>query len=187
MGSLSAAGSWESGARLGCRAGSEAGVKVIVEHPDNSLLWKEPGWEALLDDQSWNDSLVDLCRFGSPFRKATRLRTRGVLCNERRQAEEVLGLLGVSQHLYDAGTLLHYYRQLVAHVQCELPACRPWIREAWEYVTRWEMLEPWQHRPPPPEPMAVLWGWKGGPLLLWEPSTASAGRASSCEGRVGYF
>ena len=76
-------------------------------------------------------------------------------------------LVAFAQHLYDAGTPLHYYRQLVAHVQREVAGCRPWVREAWEYVTRWESLEPLQHRPPLPEPvlhgmcsLAVVWGWR---------------------------
>eukprot|EP00439_Symbiodinium_sp_Y106_P038682 s1227_g4.t1 len=51
---------------------------------------------------------------------------------------------------------------------CSAPLrCRPWVREAWEYVTRWESLEPLQHRPPLPEPvlhgmcsLAVVWGWR---------------------------
>ena len=75
-------------------------------------------------------------------------------------------LAGFAQHLYDAGTPLHYYRQLVAFVQREVPSCRPWVRTAWEFVSRWELLEPLQHRPPLPEPilhamctLAVLWGW----------------------------
>ena len=76
-------------------------------------------------------------------------------------------LAAFAQHLYDAGTPLHYYRQLVAHAQREVPSCRPFVREAWDYVTRWEALEPLQHRPPLPEPvlhamcsLAVMWGWR---------------------------
>ena len=68
-------------------------------------------------------------------------------------------LASFAQHLYGAGTPLHYYRQLVAHVQREVPACRPWIRTAWDLVSRWELLEPLQHRPPLPEPIlpCALW------------------------------
>ena len=84
----------------------------------------------------------------------------------------LLGRVQFAQHLYDAGTPLHYYRQLVAHAQREVPSCRPWIRQAWEYVSRWEMLEPLQHRPPLPEPVlhamcavAVLWGWYRWPAV----------------------
>ena len=62
-------------------------------------------------------------------------------------------LTGFAQELYDAGTPLHYYRQLLAFAQPEFPASRPFMKRAWEFVTRWESLEPLQHRPPLPEPV----------------------------------
>ena len=68
--------------------------------------------------------------------------------------------------LFDQGTPLTYYRQLLAHAQKEFPAVRPLLRPAWDNVTRWEQLEPVQHRPPLPEPLlwalvalGVAWKW----------------------------
>ena len=67
-----------------------------------------------------------------------------------------------AQVLFSAGTSLHYYRQLVAHVSKEYPSVNPFIGA----VTRWEQLEPLQHRPPLPEPVlkamlasAIIHGW----------------------------
>ena len=70
-------------------------------------------------------------------------------------------------HSFASGLPLHYYRQLVAHVQTEVPSTRPYITGAWALVTRWEIAEPVQHRTPIPEAvvkamaaLAILWGWK---------------------------
>ena len=67
---------------------------------------------------------------------------------------------------YAAGAPLHYYRQLLAHTQREIPLCRPYMQSAWTIVTKWELAEPTQHRPPIPEPLAIaisalalLWNW----------------------------
>ncbi|CAE7606984.1 unnamed protein product [Symbiodinium sp. CCMP2592] len=72
-----------------------------------------------------------------------------------------------AQILYDAGTPLCYYRQLLAHAQVVVPQARPIMRPAWDYVTRWERLEPLQHRPPIPEVLtralasvSISWGWR---------------------------
>ncbi|CAE7242495.1 Fem1b [Symbiodinium sp. CCMP2592] len=205
------------------RTCASSGSAVLVEHPRNSMLWKLSGWAALRAAAGWKAEALDMCRFGSPARKSTRvltfgieemgeaavpgprrtrfrvpqelaavslvepatvaLRTRywtafsewidaaagdGASCLVVRVPQLLVKLLvAFSQHLYDAGTPLTYYRQLVAHVQREVPGSRPWIRDAWEFVSRWELLEPLQHRPPLPEPLlhamcsvAVLWGWK---------------------------
>ena len=76
-------------------------------------------------------------------------------------------LCSYAQVLYDAGTPLHYYRQLLAHAQKVCPHARPVMRPAWDFVSRWERLEPLQHRPPAPEKLvramsavALSWGWK---------------------------
>ena len=63
-------------------------------------------------------------------------------------------LASFAQVLYDSGAPLHYYRQLVAFVQRKHVNVRPFVRKAWEVVSRWELLEPVQHRPPLPEPLA---------------------------------
>ena len=75
-------------------------------------------------------------------------------------------LCSYAQVMYDAGTPLHYYRQLLAHAQRVCPTAKPLMRPAWDYVTKWERLEPLQHRPPVPvklvRAMAAVglsWGW----------------------------
>eukprot|EP00438_Fugacium_kawagutii_P003106 Skav210388 [mRNA] locus=scaffold1526:346357:350934:- [translate_table: standard] len=67
---------------------------------------------------------------------------------------------------YSAGTPLHYYRQLLAHVQREYPMIKVHMAPAWRMVSKWELLEPVQHRPPIPEPLvlamsclALSWDW----------------------------
>lgn len=59
-----------------------------------------------------------------------------------------------------------YYRQLLAHLQKEIPGLRAHLGPGWETVTKWELLEPVQHRPPLPEPLleacvalGLKWGW----------------------------
>jgi hypothetical protein len=78
----------------------------------------------------------------------------------------VLALVVFGHDAYAAGTPLYYYRQLLAHTQREFPFVRMHMFQAWETVSKWELLEPVQHRPPLPEPilhaMACLglsWGW----------------------------
>ena len=58
-----------------------------------------------------------------------------------------------AQELYDAGTSLHYYRQLVAYTQRKFVNIRPFVRKVWETISKWESLEPVQHRPPLREPL----------------------------------
>ena len=67
---------------------------------------------------------------------------------------------------YSGGAPLHYYRQLLAHVQREVAMCRPFMQGAWTIVSKWELAEPTQHRTPIPEPLvtavcalAILWKW----------------------------
>ena len=66
---------------------------------------------------------------------------------------------------YQAGLPLSDYRQLLAHVQRQMPRCRPWMKPAWETVGKWEIQEPVSHRPPLPEPLlkamaALSLGWQ---------------------------
>lgn len=68
--------------------------------------------------------------------------------------------------LFAAGTPLHYFRQLLAHVQREYPLTKQFMHIAWAVVTRWELCEPVQHRPPMPEALveaivslALVWKW----------------------------
>eukprot|EP00438_Fugacium_kawagutii_P014252 Skav203509 [mRNA] locus=scaffold1752:8350:9882:+ [translate_table: standard] len=74
---------------------------------------------------------------------------------------------------YDGGMPLHYYRQLLAHMQRVFLQLRPFMTAAWEMVSKWELLQPTQHRPPLPEPllhaMATLgfaWQWKRWTAVL---------------------
>ena len=62
-------------------------------------------------------------------------------------------LTSYAEVMFDAGASLHYYRQLLAHVQRTSPSVRPFLRPAWEAVTKWETLEPVSHRPPLPLPI----------------------------------
>eukprot|EP00435_Cladocopium_sp_Y103_P071851 s87_g38.t1 len=78
----------------------------------------------------------------------------------------VSALVAFGHDAFASGTPLHYYRQLLAHTQREFPFVRVHMFPAWETVSKWELLEPVQHRPPLPEPilhaMAALglsWGW----------------------------
>ena len=61
---------------------------------------------------------------------------------------------------------LSYYRQLLAHVQRENLAVRPFMSLAWQLVSKWELCEPTNHRPPLPEPLLAAmialelsWHW----------------------------
>ena len=78
----------------------------------------------------------------------------------------VKALEAYGHHQYAVGVPLHYYRQLLAHTQKEFPLVRPYMVSAWSLVTRWELAEPVQHRPPAPEPLvramaalSIAWGW----------------------------
>ena len=67
---------------------------------------------------------------------------------------------------FSAGTPLHYYRQLLAHVQRTYPMVRSFMPSAWALVSKWEIAEPVQHRAPLPKPLmqamvglGLLWDW----------------------------
>ena len=75
-------------------------------------------------------------------------------------------LIAYGYHCFDAGVPLHYYRQLVAHIQKTFVGVRFALGPAWDVCSRWEVLEPIQHRPPLPEPvvkamasLGISWGW----------------------------
>ena len=78
----------------------------------------------------------------------------------------VLALVAFGHYSYDMGTPLLYYRQLLAHMQRSFLQLRPFMMTAWETVSKWELMEPTQHRPPLPEPLlhamtvlGISWGW----------------------------
>lgn len=81
---------------------------------------------------------------------------------------ELLSLILASygRHWYESGGSLFYYRHLLLFLQRKMPVCRGRIQAAWEVVTRWEILQPVEHRRPLPlkvlEAMVVvctLWRW----------------------------
>ncbi len=76
-------------------------------------------------------------------------------------------LAAYGYHCFDAGKSLHYYRQLLAHIQKTHGSVKPHLSCAWEVVNKWELVEPVVHRVPIPEPLlqaavslALLWGWR---------------------------
>ena len=76
-------------------------------------------------------------------------------------------LAAYGHHCFDAGKSLHYYRQLLAHIQKTHGSVKPHLSCAWEVVNKWELVEPVTHRVPIPEPLlqaaislALLWGWR---------------------------
>ena len=85
----------------------------------------------------------------------------------------VSALVAFGHATYDRGTPLQYYRQLLAYMQRQVLGLKPWMSAAWDTVSRWEVLEPVQHRPPLPEPLVramacvgIAWGWKRWTCVL---------------------
>ena len=67
---------------------------------------------------------------------------------------------------FTSGGSLMYYRHLVLAAQRKIPTLKPYVAVCWDLATRWEKVEPTQHRPPVPEIMvqamvALAWcfGW----------------------------
>ena len=94
---------------------------------------------------------------------------RGVMLNwiGRAPAVFVSALIAYGHMCYSEGFSLHYYRQLLAHVQRVYANLKVHMSAAWDLVTRWQSTEPVVHRVPLPEPLlqagialAILWGWK---------------------------
>lgn len=76
-------------------------------------------------------------------------------------------LISYGHAAFREGVSLMYFRQLLAHVQRENIAVRPYMMSAWQVVSKWELMEPTNHRPPLPEPLMAamatlgwLWGWR---------------------------
>lgn len=81
---------------------------------------------------------------------------------------------------FSAGTPLHYFRQLLAHVQKEFPLVKPFMAPAWAVVTKWELAEPTQHRPPIPEPVVKAMTHRVccGDGCCFQPSSCAVSTAS---------
>ena len=75
-------------------------------------------------------------------------------------------LIAFGYHCFESNMPLHYFRQILAHTQKEMIGLRPFMAPAWEVCSKWELVEPIQHRPPLPEPIlramatiGLAWGW----------------------------
>jgi hypothetical protein len=77
--------------------------------------------------------------------------------------------------LFDGGYPIYMYRHLIAGAQKRYLHLRGGLPAAWDFLSKWEVLEPLQHRPPVPEPLmramgavALGWGWSRwcGALML---------------------
>ena len=76
----SALNAWVAELRICCQ-GSRVGY--AVECPDTSLWWSMPGWEAERPASSESVWRLDFCRFGTPWRKRTRVATNTALRGAR--------------------------------------------------------------------------------------------------------
>ena len=72
------------------------------------------------------------------------------------------------QSFADGGALSNF-RHLVLAVQKWRPMCRPYMKEAWDLISRWEISEPTQHRPPVPEVVVLAMC-----TVAWQLSTEQA-------------
>ena len=81
-------------------AGLERGIPAWAENPHGSYLWHTPRWKALLAKHGQAGMLVvDYCRFGTPWRKRTRIFCPGaeglggqrVLCQDGRDHVRLSG------------------------------------------------------------------------------------------------
>ena len=153
------------GSRIG-EASHPGPRRPPVRNPDISLAdfeVLEPGTVAIRS-QIWS-RLCEWCRteFGPGF--LDRVLLVPVLL--------VQILIAFGYHCYETGSPLHYYRQLLAHVQRQFIGLRPFMSPAWEVCTRWQIIEPTQHRPPLPEALlramatvALAWGWETWAAVL---------------------
>eukprot|EP00438_Fugacium_kawagutii_P024606 Skav200074 [mRNA] locus=scaffold838:451933:457558:- [translate_table: standard] len=75
-------------------------------------------------------------------------------------------LAAYGRHCFEIGGALFNYRHLVVFAQREFTGARGNLQAAWDTITRWEELEPVEHRRPVPlalyqamVSLALLWGW----------------------------
>eukprot|EP00438_Fugacium_kawagutii_P006915 Skav203581 [mRNA] locus=scaffold935:89412:94199:+ [translate_table: standard] len=69
-------------------------------------------------------------------------------------------------HLYSTGRSLYVFRHLLVFLQQNFLTIRPLMGACWSMVTRWELMEPTEHRVPLPYAVfcamvsvAIGWGW----------------------------
>ena len=60
------------------RRAERLGIPCALENPHSSVLWQAPWVAPLLSFSSYREYVCDMCRFGSPWRKRTRIATWGV-------------------------------------------------------------------------------------------------------------
>ena len=77
------------------------------------------------------------------------------------------------EYLFSVGASLSAYRHVIAFAQRRLPDFKFHSKVCWDYVTKWESLEPLVHRVPVPEQLcdamaalAIGWGWPRFALIL---------------------
>lgn len=75
-------------------------------------------------------------------------------------------LCSYGKHLYGIGGALFHLRHLYVYAQKLVPQLRVFMQDAWNIVTKWEELEPIQHRRPVPVALlhamtviALNWNW----------------------------
>ncbi|CAE7767227.1 Rraga [Symbiodinium sp. CCMP2592] len=82
---------------------------------------------------------------------------------------------GFGKYLFSTGESLYLFRHLILAAVKRLPALRQHTYECWNLVSKWEVVEPLQHRAPLPEVilramvcLALLWKWErvAGILLI---------------------
>ena len=69
-------------------------------------------------------------------------------------------------YLYSAGEPIHLFRHLLALAPRQVVGLKPYMTVCWDHLSRWERVEPTEHRVPVPTAVvqaimcvAILWGW----------------------------
>ncbi len=77
-----------------------------------------------------------------------------------------IALARFGNHLYEAGKPLYYLRHLVTYAQRMFPSLKGRLSAVWNVITRWEIVEPIEHRRPVPIKLlegivavGSLWKW----------------------------
>ena len=78
----------------------------------------------------------------------------------------LLFLRTFGNELFKRGEAMYIFRHLVVHLQQTYPGERTLMAPAWDLLSRWEIAEPVNHRPPIPRKvldsflsLALMWGW----------------------------
>lgn len=90
-------------------------------------------------------------------------------------------LVSYGHNLFEAGSSLHYFRQLAAHCQKTYIGLKPFMSSVWDLATRWQSVEATEHRPPIPE-FGLVVGLEavGCSHFVHFFSYFSGGRSTSC-------